>query len=102
MAVKNHAALLKKLKKQIRELQRKEEESRKKLRAALSKARKLGRVYKSKLADVYAKVALDLERSMLKTIESKGRAIANAVKKFEKKHIVQLAKRVARKGKKNR
>ena len=114
MAVKNHNALLKKLKKQVRDLQKKEEISRNKLRAALDKVRKLGRAYKRKLASkmhvmksriakshatAYAKIAADIERQMLKSIEAKSRAIALAVAKLEKKHVTRLTRRVVKKGK---
>ena len=116
MAVKkNHKALLKQLKKQVRVLQKKEKQSRNQLRAALKKMRKLGRVYKSKLASkmrimqskiadaqasTYARVAADIERQMLKNIESKARSLRMAIDRVEKKHINKLAKSIAKKSKK--
>lgn len=114
-ATKKQKALLKKLKKQVRVLQRKEEQARNKLSSALKKMRKLGRTYKSKLASkvrlikgkiaeiqstTYAKVASDLERQLLKGIEAKGKALRTAIMKLEKKHIAKLKKGVAKKGKK--
>ncbi len=115
MAVKNQKALIKKLKKQVRILKRKEEQSRNKLRAALKKAKKVGKTYKSKLARKmrmmkgklaeaqaagYAKVATDVERQMLKGIEAKAKVLKSAISKAEKKHIAKLRKSIAMKGKK--
>ena len=114
MAVsKNHRALLKKLKKQVSMLQRKEKQTRDKLHSALKKMRKIGRVYKTKLANkmrmmkaklaegralTYAKVAVDLERQLLKGIENKAKALAKAASKVEKQHAAKLAKSLAKKG----
>jgi hypothetical protein len=114
MTVKDHKLLLKKLKKQVYVLRKKEEQSRNKLRTALKKIRKLGRAYKSKLssrvrllhgkmaqtqASVYAKVAADLERKIQKSAEAKGKALTSAIVKVEKKHLAKLAKGIAKKGK---
>lgn len=112
---KNQKALLKKLKKQIRMLQRKEEQSRNKLKAALMKARKLSRAYKIKLrgkmrvmkskiaeaqSSTYGKLAADLERQLIKGIERKAKSLASALSKIEKKHAAKLAKGLSKKGKK--
>lgn len=115
MAVKqNHTLMLKKLKKQVRELQKKEETAKKKLKIALAKIRKLSKSYKSKLnskirmvkgkmaeaeASTYAKTAVHLERQILKGIESKGKAIASALSKIEKKYAAKLSKSLSKKGK---
>lgn len=116
MAVKrNQKALLKKLKKQVRLLQRKEEQGRNKLRTALKKMRKLGRSYKTKIskklrtmknkiveaqAETYYKVATDIEREMLKGIDAKSKALKSSIHRLEKKHIAKLTKSIAKKGKK--
>lgn len=116
MAVKrNQKALLKKLKKQVRLLQRKEEQGRNKLRTALKKIRKLGRSYKTKIskklrtmknkiveaqAETYYKVAADIEREMLKGIEAKSKALKSSIHRLEKKHIARLTHSIAKKGKK--
>lgn len=114
-AKKNQKALLKKLKKQVALLQRKEAKSRNQLKAALKKIRKLGRSYKVKLigrmhamknklvktqAATYAKVAEDVGRQMQKGIEAKGKSLRSALHKFEKKYIAKLTKGIAKKGKK--
>ena len=111
----NQRALLKKLKKQLSVLQRKEKHGRNQLRAAFKKLKKMGRAYKSKLASkvrmmqgkiaearfsTYAKVAADLERQVLRTIQSKGKFLASAIAKIEKKHLGKLKKNIAKKGKK--
>lgn len=113
-AKKNHKLMIKKLKKQVNLLQRKEEQSRNKLRAALKKLKKLGRSYKTKMAvkmramkgklssakgSAYAKVAADIERKLIKGIESKSKAIASAISKIEKKHTSKFTKGVAKKAK---
>ena len=105
-------ALLKRLKKQIRVLQRKETQARNRLRTTLKKMRKLGKTYKSKLvskmrvmknkiaetrAVTYAKVAADIERHMLKTLEAKGKSLKNLITKLEKKHISKTAKLLTKK-----
>jgi len=115
MAVrKDYKTLVKKLTKQVRLLERKEERARRQLGTAVKKMRKLGRAYKTKLASklkslktkvkaakasTYAQVAANLERKMLKNIQAKGKALATAIAKIEKKHVIQLAKSVAKKGK---
>lgn len=112
---KSQKASLKKLKKQVRVLQRKEEQSRNKLKAALMKARKLGKAYKIKLkgkmrvmrgkiaemqSSTYGKFAVDLERQLLKGIEKKTKSLAQALSKIEKKHALKLTKGISKKGKK--
>lgn len=98
---------LSRLKKQVKRLQQKEERSRIKLNAALQEICKLGVAYRTKLKGkvrtmkkkishahhaTYAKVAADLERQILKTIESKSKAIAVALAKIENKHVLKLSK----------
>ena len=118
MAVKkNQKTLLTKLKKQVRLLQRKEEQSRNKLKAALAKARKLGRNYKTKLkgkmramkgkiaeaqSSAYGKLAANLEREILKGIERKAKSLASVLSKIEKKQAAKLTKGLTKKGKKPR
>jgi len=116
MAVKkNYQIMLKNLKKQIRVLQRREEQAKNKLRSALKKMRKLGRAYQTKLtvkarqmkgkiaeaqAVTYAKVAVHLERQLLKGIDAKSKALESAITKIEKKHAIKLKKSLAAKSKK--
>lgn len=117
MAVaKNHKLLLKKLQKQINVLQRKEERSKNKLKAALKKLQKLTKTYKSKIASkirimkvklgearssTYAKIAADIERQLMKEIAAKGKSISNALDKLEKKHSTKLTKGITKKSKKS-
>lgn len=112
MAVtKKHAALLKKLKAQVKLLQKREEQSRNQLLAAFKKIQKLGKVYQNKLASnmrsmqnkamaaqasTYAKAASDFEQQVLKNIKNKTLAVAAAIEKMEKKHT----KKATAKGKK--
>ncbi|RDI44815.1 hypothetical protein [Aquicella lusitana] len=113
MAVKSDKVLLKKLKKQVRTLQRKEAQSRNKLRAALKKIRKLGRAHKTKLlrkarlmkakiaetqAATYAKVAGEIENQLQKNIDAKSKSLQTALNKFEKKQIAKLRKSISKKG----
>jgi len=116
MAVKkNHKIMLKKLEKQVRILERKEELAKNKLRSTLAKMRKLSRSYKSKLASkmrmmkrkmaeaqatAYARAAIHLERQMISGIEKKGKALALALNKIEKKYAAKVTKSIAKKGKK--
>lgn len=115
MAVaKNHAALLKKLKAQIRVLQKKEEQSRNQLHAAFKKIHKLGTVFKSKLAkrmsvmqnkvmaaqaSSYAKAASEFELKILKGISKKTKEVANAIAKFEKQQEKKASSRAKKSGK---
>lgn len=115
MAVKkNHKMMLKKLQKQVRLLQRKETIAKNRLRAALAKMRKLSRSYKSKLASklrvmkskiakaqasTYADAAVHLERQLMKGIEAKGKVLASALNKIEKKYAAKLTKSISKKGK---
>ncbi len=111
---KNQNTQVKQLKKKVKLLGLKEAKHRNELKAALKKLRKLGRAYKSKLmakvrvmkgkvaeiqASTYAKVAADLERKLISSIETKTKAIASAVEKIEKKHVNKLARKVAKKAK---
>jgi hypothetical protein len=118
MAVKNkNSSLLKKLTQQVRVLQKKEEQTRNKLRATLKKMHKLGNAYKAKLAkkmqvmqskivhaqsSTYIKMAANIERQMLNAIETKCKALAAAAAKIEKKNAAKLTKSVAKKSKKKK
>ena len=117
MVVKaNDKILLKNLKKQVRLLQRKEQQGRNKLQAAFKEIRKLGNGYKVKLATKakvmkskiaetqnlsYAKAAADIKRQLVKNIESKAKALRAAVTRLEKKSISTISKNLAKKSKKN-
>jgi len=118
MAVKNtHAAMVKKLKKQVQDLAKKEVRAKNKLRSLLVKMRKVNRSYKAKLAEKmrmmktkvaeaqsssYAKAVMHLEKQMLHGIETKGKALASALHKIEKKYAIKLKKSIAKKAKKSR
>ena len=99
MAVKkNHEMLLNKLKKQVRELQRKEEAAKSRLRSALLKTHKLSKAYKTRLAarvraskariteaklSSYAKAVEQIKRHLIKGIETKGKALASALSRLK-------------------
>ena len=115
--VVNHEMLVRKLKKQVKLLQRREEIARSEIRSALKKASKLGKVYKSRLvkkvhvmkgkmasaeAVAFVKAAADLERRLLKNIETKTKAFATALVKIEKAHATHLAKCLSRKARTTR
>lgn len=118
MAVSNkHQALLTKLQKQVERLQRKEEQSRIKLATALKKIRRLSmtcksnlagkvRIMKNKLspahASTYTKMITDIERQVLRHIQSKGKALANAAANLEKKHFPPTKKKKSAPAKKRK
>ena len=116
VVAKNHAAVLKKLKAQVKLLQKKEEQSRNQLHAAFKKIHKLGTVFKSKLAkrirvmqgkvmaaqaSSYAKAAADFERQILDGIKRKTRSVVEAIAKFEKQQGMKSSKRRVVKAKKS-
>jgi hypothetical protein len=114
MVVKrNDRSLIKKLTRQVRLFARKEEKTRRQLSTAVRKIKKLGRNFKSKLANkmrtmktkvaaaknlAYVKAAANLERKMLKNIQAKTKALASAISKIEKKQVSKLTKGAAKKG----
>lgn len=116
MAVtKNHEALLKKLKAQVKLLQKKEEKSRTQLHTAFRKIQKIGKIYSNKIvrkvrlmqnkvmaaqASTYAKAASDLEQQILHKIKKKTLAIAAAIEKIEKMHAKTSSKQSKSKTKK--
>lgn len=115
--VKIEALTLRTLKKQITELQKKEEAARNKLRAALQRVKKLGRVFRSRLAlsakqnkqkiakaqsAIYLKVAHDIQRKMVRKAAAESKAIASAVAKFEKKYAADITKTIKQKAKKKK
>ncbi len=84
MAAKtNHKALFEKLKKQVKDLQRKEALAKSRLHAALKQIGKLGKSYKSRLATSMRKMKVRIAQ-------------------IEKKHAERLLQSVAKKGKKTR
>lgn len=112
---KKDQALVKRLKKQVRLLKRKEEASRNKLRTAMRKMKKMGKAYKVKLAGkkrliknkvetaqstTYAKIAAALERQLTKDIAAKGKSLSAAIAKLEKKTIAKFKKGLAKKKRK--
>lgn len=114
-AKESEKALIKKLKKQVKNLQKKEEHNREKLKIALHKIKKLGRSYKFNLsskmrtmkdkiaeaeASAYSKVAAELERQMIKNIEAKTKTLKVAINKLEKKKLAKLTKHICKKCKK--
>jgi len=114
MAAKDdHKLLLRKLKKQVRALQKKEEAAKNQLRVALLKIRKLSRAYKVRLAarlraskariteakSSYAKAAEEIERQLVKGIETRGKALASAISKIERKYATRLKRKMSKKSK---
>ena len=112
---KEQRVLIKKLKKQIQRLQRKEEKGRHQLEAAFQKIRKVSRIYKNKLAikvqfiknklaqmraSTYMGVAKNLEQQLLKNIEGKAKTLTSIIARLEKKHMAKLAKEIIKKGRK--
>ena len=112
---KEQRVLIKKLKKQIQRLQRKEEKGRHQLEAAFQKIRKVSRIYKNKLAikvqfiknklaqmraSTYMGVAKNLEQQLLKNIEGKAKTLTSMIARAEKKHMTKLAKEIIKKGRK--
>jgi hypothetical protein len=102
MAVKQKKqdALLKKLKEQVRLLKRKEEQSCKRMQAAIKKVNKLSHTYKIRLArkmrvmqakleesqiSSYAKAAADLEKQLLTGIKRKVKAFKAAAKRTKRR-----------------
>ena len=51
-------------------------------------------------ATAYARAAIHLERQMISGIEKKGKALALALNKIEKKYAASITKSMAKKGKK--
>lgn len=114
MTAKTQRLMLKKLKERVRLLERKSEIAHNQLRHALVKMRKLGRVYKSRLAlkvrdmqgkiaeaesKAYTKVANNLEQQMQKRAIQEGKVVNSAISKFEKKFAAQLTKSIKKKAK---
>lgn len=113
-AIKDHTALLKRLKQQVKALQKKEEKTRHQLRLALKKIRVLSQSYKAKLAGkvrdmhgkiaetqlaTYGKVAADIERQLINAIRVKSEALSTAVERIEKEFVAKLKKRASKKPK---
>lgn len=109
--------LIARLQMKVRILQKREELAKEKLRSVIKKMHQTSRIYKRKLASnmrvmknkianaqtsTYAKVAADLERKLLKSIEAKSRAFASAVASIEKKHAATITRSVAKKAKKSK
>lgn len=99
MAAAKKKASVKKLKKQVKTLQKKEAKSRDQLKTAVNKMRKLGKAYKNKLASkvrvmkkklntsqlaTYYNVAANLEQQMTKAIHEKIKAISAAISSIDK------------------
>lgn len=74
---KNHVILLKKLKKQVSTLKRKEKMARNKLRAALSKAKKIAKAYERKLE----KKTKDAKAKIVAVEAAVYTKLANSIKK---------------------
>ena len=105
-----YRATIQKLKKRVRDLTQKEAQGRKKLKSAMTEARKVARSYKSRLhakvsgkkaesvydrASAYASAAMEMERKMLQAAEKKGKAFANAIMQIDKEYITKLVRSVA-------
>lgn len=111
----NHHVLLKRLKKQVTALRRREENARNKLRAALHKVRGLSLAYKRKLAArakvtknkvvaaqaaTYKRMAADIEKQLEKKVVAKGKALASAIVRVERLFANKLTKAMHSKAKK--
>lgn len=106
MAVKHdHKRLLTKLRKKIKVLQKKEEQSRVKLQIAIKKIRFLAREYRIKLAlksrlmenkiaevrkKSYKKIIEELEDMIIKGIKQRGKALSSAIEKIDAKHLTKV------------
>lgn len=114
-AKKQHQAVLRKLKKQIIALQKKEEAARAQLRVALMKVKKLGKAFKRELdlkakhvkakvaaaeSELCIKIANDIEHRLKKQVVAKTKAMSSAIEKFEKQFATGLAKAIKSKAKK--
>lgn len=120
VAKKNNANkdLLKKLKVRLQKLEKKEAQSRHRLRMFVKNLQRQSVIYKKKLAahmkvlqskinaahaDGYAKVAFDLEHQILKGIQAKAKALASALGRLDKKQLAQIKKSMPKaKRKKNK
>ncbi|MBA3660299.1 MAG: hypothetical protein H0W64_01075 [Gammaproteobacteria bacterium] len=111
----NHKASLLRLKKQLGRLQKKEELSRAKLKLALKNIRQLSKSYKNRLASrvrimkvklgklqatTYASVADDIQKQLLRGLESKDKSLRAVIAKVERTHIAKLTKGIVSKAKK--
>lgn len=111
----NHAELLAKLKKHVRELQQKEVVVRAQLETTLKNLQKFGVKYQAKLvhnvrqfktkinsikSQNYIKAVVDAECKLLKQVEEKALALAAAAKKLKTEHAKKFgaAKRAAKSG----
>lgn len=107
MAVKHdHKRLLSKLRKKVKVLQKKEEQSRVRLQAAIKKIRFLARDYKikldlnkrvmeSKIAEIrkksYKRIIEELEDMIIQGIKQRGKALTSAIEKLETKHLAKTS-----------
>lgn len=115
MAANDEQVLLRKLKKQVKLLQQREEKSRAKLRCAMKKMRQMAKSFKSGLVNMrvikvkdsadttsaYAKIAHQLEQQMLKNMAAREKALSDAMFKLERKNIAGW-KRIAKLGKRTK
>lgn len=115
MAVKHdHKRLLTKLKKTIKVLQKKEEQSRVKLQIAIKRIHSLARDYKiklalnkrmmeSKIAEVrkksYKKIIEELEDMIIKGIKQRGKALSSAIEKIDSKTFTKASRKIRKKKK---
>lgn len=108
-------ALVNKLKKQVKTLEKQEMASRKQMQDAIKKMRKAGEGYKDELASKvriisdkmthahlssYHKAAKKIEKQLMKIAQEKINAVALALAKIERKHATLLTKRFAKAKKK--
>lgn len=117
MAVKHeNKRLLTKLKRKIKVLEKKEEQARVRLQAAIKKIRFLaqdykiklalkGRVMESKIAEVrkksYKKIITELEDMIIKGIKQRGKALSSAIEKIDTKQLTKTSgSRLKKKAKK--
>lgn len=79
VVAKSHEVLLNQLRRQVKSLQKKEAESRKKLNLALKNMRMQEKTHQVKLADI--------EKKLLHSIELKGKTLATAIATIEKQRL---------------
>ena len=89
--VKKQEALLGKLKKQVRELEKKEERARQHLQAAFKKIRHMGKIYKSRLESKMRIMKKKVAQAEASSLEKVARLAERVAKKVERATKVKKA-----------
>jgi hypothetical protein len=92
---KKQEALLGKLKKQVRDLRKKEERSRQQLQAAFKKIRHMGKIYKSKLESKMRLMKKKVAEAEATSLEKVARLAERVAKKAEQATKVKKSHRTA-------